>query len=119
MIKDRGKPDTILLILVIILVLSGIVMVFSASYYSTISMDAGPYHYLVLAAQWALAGFGVMSLAILVPYRIYYYLAPVIMVFFPVKSNILRLSFNFGQCIVLYVSSSSAMAFTQTSSVTS
>ena len=81
MIKARGKPDTILLILVIILVLFGIVMVFSASYYSTITADAGPYHYLILAAQWALAGFGVMCLAILVPYRVYYILAPVLIIF--------------------------------------
>ena len=46
MIKVRGKTDALLILIVLILAIFGVVMVFSASYYSTISMDQGPYYYL-------------------------------------------------------------------------
>ena len=76
MIKKQGKIDAILLIVVVVLVIFGIVMVFSASYYSTISADAGPYQYLRLSLQWAIAGFIVMAVASFIPYRVYFRLAP-------------------------------------------
>ena len=77
MIKKLGKIDALLLIIVVILVIFGIVMVFSASYYSTISADVGPYHYLQRAIQWAIAGFAVMIGVSFIPYRVYYVLAPI------------------------------------------
>ena len=80
MIKARGKLDSLLLIVVIILVIFGVVMVFSASYYSTISSDEGPYFYLSLSVRWALAGFGVLIAASYVPYRVYFKLAPVFII---------------------------------------
>ena len=78
MIKVRGKTDALLILIVVVLAIFGIVMVFSASYYSTISSNEGPYYYLQRAVQWALAGFGVMVLASIIPYRVYYKIAPYI-----------------------------------------
>jgi cell division protein FtsW len=76
MIKKQGRIDALLVIVVVVLVIFGVVMVFSASYYSTISADAGPYQYLRLSVQWAIAGFVVMIAASFIPYRVYYKLAP-------------------------------------------
>ena len=80
MIKVRGKTDAMLLLIVVILAIFGVVMVFSASYYSTITYDAGPYYYLQRAVQWALVGFAIMALASVVPFRVYYNLAPYLVV---------------------------------------
>ena len=80
MIKAQGKIDSILLIVAILLVVFGVVMVFSASYYSTISAQQGPYYYLSLAARWAIAGFIVLLIASVIPYRVYYKLAPAIII---------------------------------------
>jgi len=81
MIKVRGKTDALLILIVVVLAIFGIIMVFSASYYSTISMAQGPYYYLQRAVQWAVVGFVVMIGASFIPYRIYYYLAPFIVIF--------------------------------------
>jgi len=80
MIKVRGKTDALLILIVVVLATFGIIMVFSASYYSTISMEQGPYYYLQRALQWTLAGFAVMVGASFIPYRAYYYLAPFILI---------------------------------------
>jgi len=80
MIKVRGKTDALLILIVVILATFGVVMVFSASYYSTISMDQGPYYYLTRALQWALIGVAVMIGASFITYKAYYYLAPFIVV---------------------------------------
>jgi len=80
MIKIRGKTDALLILIVVALATFGVVMVFSASYYSTISANAGPYYYLQRAAQWTLAGFAVMVGASFIPYRFYYKIAPAFMV---------------------------------------
>ncbi|MDR3305905.1 MAG: putative lipid II flippase FtsW [Clostridiales Family XIII bacterium] len=69
--KSSGKIDIILLILVVVLAVFGVVMVFSASYYSTITSNLSPYYYLQRAAQWAGLGVAVMVGASFVPYRIY------------------------------------------------
>ena len=76
MIKKTGRIDALLLIVVIVLVIFGILMIFSASYYSTISADEGPYYYLRNAVKWALIGIAVMIGASFIPYRIYYLVAP-------------------------------------------
>jgi len=78
MIKKLGKIDALLLIIVLILVIFGVVMVFSASYYSTINADEGPFYYFQRALQWAIVGIVVMIIASFVPYHIYYKLAPFI-----------------------------------------
>ena len=81
MIKVRGRTDALLILIVVVLATFGIIMVFSASYYSTISYEQGPYYYLQRAVQWAVVGFAVMAVASFIPYRVYYYLAPFIVVF--------------------------------------
>jgi cell division protein FtsW len=80
--SHRGpQPDFLLTITVIGLVLFGIVMVFSASYYSTInSKMEDPYYYLIQSSKWAVGGIALMVLVSYVPYRIYYKLAPGFMV---------------------------------------
>ena len=80
MIKQIGKVDVLLLIIVISLAIFGVVMVFSASYYSTISVNEGPYYYLRRAVQWAVIGLGVMIGASFIPYRFYYKFAPYIVI---------------------------------------
>jgi cell division protein FtsW len=83
---DRNKTkkpqaDFLITITVIGLVLFGVVMVFSASYYSTInSTMEDPYYYLIQASKWAVAGIVIMALVSYVPYRIYYKFAPVLMI---------------------------------------
>ncbi|MDR0519670.1 MAG: putative lipid II flippase FtsW [Clostridiales Family XIII bacterium] len=78
----KGQPDFLLTITVIGLVLFGIVMVFSASYYSTMDNPAikDPYYYLIQTSKWAAGGIAVMVLLSHVPYRIYYRLAMPLMV---------------------------------------
>jgi len=80
MIKIRGRTDALLILIVVILAIFGVVMVFSASYYSTITADAGPYFYLQRAVQWALIGIAVMVGVSYIPYKVYYKLAPAIIV---------------------------------------
>jgi cell division protein FtsW len=78
----RGpQPDFLLTITVIGLVLFGVVMVFSASYYSTInSTMEDPYYYLIQSSKWAAGGLVLMVVLSYVPYRIYYKLAPGLMI---------------------------------------
>jgi cell division protein FtsW len=75
------QADFLITITVIGLVLFGVVMVFSASYYSTInSTMEDPYYYLIQASKWAVAGIIIMLVVSYVPYRIYYKFAPAMMV---------------------------------------
>jgi cell division protein FtsW len=78
----RGpQPDFLITITVIGLVLFGVVMVFSASYYSTInSTMEDPYYYLIQTSKWAAGGIALMVVISYVPYRIYYRLAPLFMI---------------------------------------
>ncbi|GHU65408.1 stage V sporulation protein E [Clostridia bacterium] len=76
--EERRHIDAILLIVVICLTLFGVIMVFSASYYSTISGNQGPYQYLILSIRWALVGAAGMLAFSFIPYRLYYNLAPII-----------------------------------------
>jgi cell division protein FtsW len=76
-----AQPDFLLTITVIGLVLFGIVMVFSASYYSTINSKLeDPFYYLIQAAKWGAGGVAVMTVLSFVPYRIYYRFAPLLMI---------------------------------------
>jgi cell division protein FtsW len=75
-IKRAGSIDILLFILVVVLVVFGVVMVFSASYYSTITEDLSPYYYLERAALWAVVGLGAMILASVLPTRLYRKCAP-------------------------------------------
>ena len=78
--EERRQLDVILLIVVICLTIFGVIMVFSASYYSTISGSGDPYVYLFRAMRWAIIGTVIMIASSFVPYRVFYKLAPLIAV---------------------------------------
>lgn len=71
--KDiRLKPgDFTILILVLGLVVFGIIMVFSASYYYAISRYDDPYHYLKRDLIWAASGAVLMAVCALVDYKVW------------------------------------------------
>ncbi|MDR1496026.1 MAG: putative lipid II flippase FtsW [Clostridiales Family XIII bacterium] len=80
-LQRKPQADFLLTITVIGLVLFGIVMVFSASYYSTINSKLeDPYYYLIQASKWAVGGMALMLLLSYVPYRLYYKFAPALMI---------------------------------------
>ncbi len=74
--EGPGKPasiDLILLLVIISLVLFGIVMVFSSSYYyalTSTSFDGNMYHFVQLQALWSAIGFVGMAFMIHFPYRV-------------------------------------------------
>ena len=55
----------------LMLVIFGVIMVFSASYYYSISQDGNAYSYLLRHGMWVLLGFGVMILGAAFDYRRY------------------------------------------------
>lgn len=63
--------DFWLMLFTLMLVLFGLIMVFSASYYSSISQDGNPYSYLVRHGAWVICGLVVMAAGALVDYRKY------------------------------------------------
>ncbi|MDR2089666.1 MAG: putative lipid II flippase FtsW [Clostridiales Family XIII bacterium] len=77
--KPTNTGDFLFAILVLALVVFGIVMVFSAGSYVSMVEYGDSYYYLKRAGMWAGAGLGAMLVALLVPYRFYFRLAPFIM----------------------------------------
>lgn len=78
--RKKSKPgDFILAIIVLILVIFGIIMVFSASYYDALNEMNDPLYYLKRMLGWAAFGFSLLILTAVTPYRLYYKFAPVIM----------------------------------------
>ncbi len=71
--------DFLLTILVLAFVVFGIIMVFSASYYSSISETGDPYTYLKDHIVWALLGAALMLITALLDYHIYEKLAPLLL----------------------------------------
>ena len=66
------KPgDFMLVILTLILVIFGIIMVFSSSYYNAINEYSDPYYYLKRDIVWAVSGLVGMLLLAAVPYKVY------------------------------------------------
>ncbi|MDO4551907.1 MAG: putative lipid II flippase FtsW [Bacillota bacterium] len=79
--RYRMKPgDFVLTILVMALVVFGVIMVFSASYYAAISEYGDAYYYLKRDVMWALLGAVAMVVTSVVNYRIYAKVAPVLLV---------------------------------------
>lgn len=74
----QGRYDWPLLAFVVVLVLVGLELVFSATFALSISEGDHPAHYLLLQAQWAALGFGLMFLFARTPYRLWRFLAPVL-----------------------------------------
>ncbi|MDR1953260.1 MAG: putative lipid II flippase FtsW [Clostridiales Family XIII bacterium] len=79
-VSRKSHGDFMLFILVLILVVFGVIMVFSASYYGTIAADEGPYYYLFRVAFWSALGLAFMLALTFVPYRLYYAFAPLAMI---------------------------------------
>ena len=63
--------DFWLMLFTLMLVLFGLIMVFSASYYSSISQDGNPYRYLVRHGAWVVFGLVAMAFGALFDYRKY------------------------------------------------
>ena len=65
----KGESDFLLLMLTFSLVIFGTIMVFSASYYNSISEYGNPYEYLIRQVAWA--GIGTVAMLVLskVDYR--------------------------------------------------
>ena len=69
--KQLKSGDYMLFILVMGLVIFGVVMIFSASYYSALSKTGNPYKYLVDAAMWAGVGTVALLAASTMPLEIF------------------------------------------------
>ncbi|MGI6722415.1 MAG: putative lipid II flippase FtsW [Anaerovoracaceae bacterium] len=79
--RERLKSgDFIFLILVLGLVIFGIIMVFSASYYSSINATGSPYGYLIRELIFAVTGTALMIGAALLDYRVWGKWAPALLV---------------------------------------
>lgn len=75
--KAKQRGDFFLFFLVLALILFGVIMIFSASYYSTISGGKGPFYYLIRAGVWAICGYAAMIVLTFFPYQVYYKIAPI------------------------------------------
>ena len=78
--SDRNRGDFILIFTVAVLVIAGVVMVFSASYYTALNTQGDPYYYLKRDIIWALLGSVLMFVASKVSYKVYYHWAVPILV---------------------------------------
>ena len=67
----NGNPDFALIITTTLLVVFGVVMVFSASYYNSINDYGTPYSYLISQGKYALTGFIIMYVASKIDYRLW------------------------------------------------
>lgn len=75
-LKSKGKfklrqSDFVIVALVTVLVIFGVVMVFSASYYKSINEESSPYYFLIRQGIFAVAGFGLMAFFSVVDYHLY------------------------------------------------
>lgn len=68
---DLKSGDFLLMLFTLMLVIFGLIMVFSASYYYSISQDGSAYGYLKRHGMWVLIGFGAMMFASGFDYRQY------------------------------------------------
>lgn len=77
--NENLKPgDFWLLAVVVALVIFGVIMVFSASYYVTINEGKGPYQYLIKDLLFAIMGFGLMMVTFVMPYHYWKKLTPIL-----------------------------------------
>ncbi len=61
-IQNLRQSDFVIIAMVTILVIFGVVMVFSASYYKSINTSGSPYDYLIRQGIFAVTGFVLMAL---------------------------------------------------------
>ncbi|MFV0518516.1 MAG: putative lipid II flippase FtsW [Aminipila sp.] len=70
--KRRMKSGDFILVLITLgLVIFGIIMVFSASYYTSINKTGNPYAYLIRDTVWAMLGLAAMMVTATIDYRFY------------------------------------------------
>ena len=69
--KNLRASDFVIIAMVTILVIFGVVMVFSASYYKSINEEGSPYYYLIRQGIFALSGFVIMSVCSYLDYHIF------------------------------------------------
>lgn len=69
--SDRKRGDFILIFSVATLVIFGIIMVFSASYYTSLNTNGDAYYYLKRVIIWAILGTTLMVITSKVSYKIY------------------------------------------------
>lgn len=69
--RQIKSGDFILVLLTLSLVIFGIIMVFSASYYAAISDYGDPYYYLKRDLMWASLGLILMLITMVLPYKVY------------------------------------------------
>lgn len=69
--RNLRQSDFVILAMVTILVIFGVVMVFSASYYKSINESGSPYSYLIRQGVFAVTGFGIMWFCSWFDYHIY------------------------------------------------
>lgn len=67
----KGSCDFVIVVLVALLVIFGTVMIFSASYYKSISENGSPYNFLTKQIAFALTGAIIMYVASFVDYKVY------------------------------------------------
>ncbi|MDD6043481.1 MAG: putative lipid II flippase FtsW [Eubacteriaceae bacterium] len=77
--NGMNAGDFTIVLLVTILVIFGIVMVFSASYYKSINDTGSPYAFLTRQAIYAAMGFFLMAFCARFPYKYYKMFSPIIM----------------------------------------
>ncbi len=75
-----SSVDFLTLLTVAILAVFGVIMVFSASYYTSISESGDPYEYLITDGKYALIGFALMIGLMFVDYHVYFRIAPFVLV---------------------------------------
>ncbi len=78
--KKIGSGDFALVAITAALVIFGVIMVFSASYYYSIDTTGSPYTFLKKDLVWAFSGFLIMGVTAVVDYHYYRKIAPALMV---------------------------------------
>ncbi len=74
--RKLAPGDFVLILLTLGLVIFGIIMVFSASYYWSIDKTGSPYHFLIRDIFWAVSGFALLLFASVFDYHKYERFAP-------------------------------------------
>ncbi|MDR2610783.1 MAG: putative lipid II flippase FtsW [Clostridiales Family XIII bacterium] len=77
--RGAAHGDFILVVLVLSLVIFGVIMVFSASYYTTIVSDKNQYYYLIRASMWAGGGLVLFTGLAFINYKVFYRFAPLLL----------------------------------------
>lgn len=67
--RQMKEVDFLLLTMTIVLAVYGLIMVFSASYYFSISENGNPFYYLIRDGIWVVAGLVLMCLGAMIDYR--------------------------------------------------